>query len=33
MIQIPFFEKRILGIDLGSINTKIVEDCEKERFF
>jgi type IV pilus assembly protein PilM len=29
MIQIPFFEKRILGIDLGSINTKIVEIIKK----
>jgi Tfp pilus assembly PilM family ATPase len=32
MIQIPFpfFEKRVLGIDLGSINTKIVEVAKKE---
>jgi Tfp pilus assembly PilM family ATPase len=30
MIQLPFFEKRILGIDLGSINTKIVEIVKKK---
>ena len=30
MIQIPFFEKRVLGIDLGSINTKIVEVVKKK---
>jgi len=33
MIQIPFFEKRILGIDLGSINTKIVEVIKKKDSF
>jgi Tfp pilus assembly PilM family ATPase len=33
MIQIPFFEKRILGIDLGSINTKIVEIAKKKDSF
>ena len=33
MIQLPFFEKRILGIDLGSINTKIVEIVKKKDFF
>jgi Tfp pilus assembly PilM family ATPase len=33
MIQIPFFEKRILGIDLGSINTKIVEIVKKKDSF
>jgi len=30
---IPFFEKRILGIDLGSINTKIVEVIKKKDYF
>jgi Tfp pilus assembly PilM family ATPase len=30
MIQLSFFEKRILGIDLGSINTKIVEIVKKK---
>jgi len=33
MIYIPFLEKRILGIDLGSINTKIVEVVKKKNFF
>jgi type IV pilus assembly protein PilM len=33
MIQIPFFEKRILGIDLGSVNTKIVEIVKKKDSF
>jgi type IV pilus assembly protein PilM len=33
MIQISFFEKRILGIDLGSINTKIVEIVKKKDSF
>jgi type IV pilus assembly protein PilM len=33
MIQIPFLEKRILGIDLGSINTKIVEVVRKKDSF
>jgi Tfp pilus assembly PilM family ATPase len=33
MIQLPFFEKKILGIDLGSINTKIVEVIKKKDFF
>ena len=30
MIQLPFLEKRILSIDLGSINTKIVEVAKKK---
>jgi len=30
MINLPFFEKRVLGIDLGSINTKIVEVVKKK---
>lgn len=30
MIRIPFFEKRFLGIDLGSINTKIIEVVKKK---
>jgi type IV pilus assembly protein PilM len=33
MIQIPFFGKRILGIDLGSINTKVVEIVKKKDSF
>jgi type IV pilus assembly protein PilM len=32
-MAIPFFEKRILGIDLGSINTKIVEIVKKKDSF
>jgi type IV pilus assembly protein PilM len=33
MIQIPFFEKRILGIDLGSFSIKIVEVVQKQGYF